>query len=173
MPDNEPEAKERTCRHCCQVIASGATVCHHCQRHQDKRWQKFLSIATILPIITMSVTIVMMLIALSQLQEAKKERIMASQAVSQAQDALERVKAAGKEVVRIDEQLQEQFFLVVSMTWLQLQTRGQFGSGSARLNKANQEIMKDINAMLVKVIPDKAKRKQWLENLYKRLPPRQ
>jgi len=104
-----------------------------------------------------------MAIAFAQLREARSERIAAA-------EALERAQAAEANVVRLNDSLREQFLLVASLTWLQLETKNEFGTDRAKV--AIEEILKDLNAILPKVLPDPAERQRWVAELQKRLPPR-
>lgn len=148
----------RACRYCCGEIPPPAKVCRHCHRHQHPFWQHFR-----VDQIGILVSVIMMAIAFAQLREARSERIAAA-------EALERAQAAEANVVRLNDSLREQFLLVASLTWLQLETKNEFGTDRAKV--AIEEILKDLNAILPKVLPDPAERQRWVAELQKRLPPR-
>jgi len=155
-----PSAAEtmRQCRYCCGSIARAAKVCQICGRHQSAFWQHFR-----IEQVGILVSVIMMSIAFAQLREARSERVAASEAVTRAQ-------RAERNVVALNNALREQFLLVAELTWLQVETKNEFGT--ARANLAIQEILKDLNAILPQVLPDPAQRKRWVEALEKRLSPR-
>lgn len=120
---------ERLCRYCCSPIVLTAKVCKSCGRHQNPFWQHFrIEQAGLL------VSLIMMAIAFSQLREARSQRIAAAEAVARAERAETRV-------VGLNEALREQFLLVASLTWLQLETRNEFGT--PRSQAAIQEMLKE------------------------------
>jgi methyl-accepting chemotaxis protein len=61
---------------------------------------------------------------------------------------------------------------LIRTTYFTLETKNELGGGE-RLDKAKQEILKDLNAVLPMVIQDAQKRAQWVEDLQNTLPPRQ
>jgi hypothetical protein len=65
------------CRYCKKVIISGAKVCQYCSRHQNRFWQHFR-----IEQIGLLISLVLLILAISQTKEALKERILASDAMS-------------------------------------------------------------------------------------------
>jgi hypothetical protein len=61
--------------------------------------------------------------------------------------------------------------ILVRMTYLTLETKGEFGTSRAK--KALLEIEKDLNKLLPIIIPDKEDRSVWIKNLNKTLPQQQ
>ena len=149
----------RTCRYCCGEIPPAAKVCRHCSRHQHPFWQHFR-----VDQIGILVSVIMIIIVFGQLREARSERIAAA-------EALERAQAAEANIVTLNDAVREQFLLVASLTWLQLETKNEIGTDRAKV--AIEEILKDLNAILPRVLPDPAARQRWVAELQKRLPPRQ
>ena len=105
----------------------------------------------------------MMAIAFVQLREARTERIAAATALKAAD-------AAEEKAAEVSGALREQFLLVASVTWLQLETKNEFGTEHSK--RAVDEMLKDINSLLPKVIPDPIERRDWIAALQQRLPPK-
>ncbi len=60
--------------------------------------------------------------------------------------------------------------LLVKITWLQTVTKSEFGT--ARSQKAIEEIDRVLNRIVAIVIPDAQERSQWIQKLQQSLPPR-
>lgn len=60
--------------------------------------------------------------------------------------------------------------LLTKITWLQLETKSEFGTDRAQA--AIQKITEDLNKIIVVVIPNDQERAKWIQELQKSLPPR-
>jgi len=123
------------------------------------------------------ISIIMVLIAFSQLREARNQRIAASDALKSALKAEEAAQSAAKQatnaeqnVKALDDAFRRQVLLITSITWLQLETKSEFGT--ERASKAASEILSDINSVLPVALPDNEKRARWIHDLKLRLPQR-
>lgn len=96
--EREVNGNQKKCRYCQKSICMDAKVCHYCGRHQSRFWQHFR-----IEHIGLLASIIMVFIALSQLREARNERIDASNTLERAQEA---EKVASK-ALRISELLEE------------------------------------------------------------------
>lgn len=158
VEDENPMAPAipRLCRYCSEEIRPTAKVCNRCGRHQSLFWQHFR-----IEQVGLLISVVMIMITLFQLGEARSERIAASEAVARA-------KQAETNVITLNNALREQFLFITSLTWLQIETKNEFGTERHQL--AIQEMLKEINAILPQVLPDPVERQQWINALQKRLP---
>jgi hypothetical protein len=59
---------------------------------------------------------------------------------------------------------------VISITWLDLETRSEFGTERAK--KGIRETVKELNSTLEKIIPDPKQRSAWIQELRSRIPKR-
>ena len=133
-----------------------------------------------------------MSITSDQLDEAKKERIAATDAlrrakqaedtavaastqVKQAEDAAvaasTSARVAEKNITELSHAFRKQTLLITSTAWLLLETKSEFGTDRAK--KAAEEILKDINQVLPYAIPNPQERAKWIQELQQRIPPRQ
>lgn len=104
---------------------------------------------------------------LEKIQVAERE-------VAQSRQEVEAVRRRADEVrVRI-EQLNKASsdlaLLLTKITWLQVETRNEFGT--ARAQAAIAETVNEINRIVAVVIPDARERQRWIEQLQRSLPPR-
>ena len=132
------------CKYCLQEIKQKAKVCHHCSRHQNRLVQYSDRIGLL-------ISIVMVGIALFQLNEARQERIVASEAVPKAETL-----AAS----------------LIRVTYIQAITKNEFGN-SPRLKKAQEIKEKELNKVLELRFANKEERKTFLQELTNELPPRE
>ena len=86
IPENYSEKNTSTststlkeCRYCFQKIHNRAEVCNHCQRHQISFWNHFK-----IEQIGLLISVIMLIVAFSQLKEARQERIDAENALLKA-----------------------------------------------------------------------------------------
>ena len=155
----QPQLELMQCKYCLEEIKTAAKVCKNCGRHQHTFWQHFR-----IEQVGLLISFLMMLIGYTQLSEARSERILAT-------DALKRAQSAEENIITLNSALREQFLLVASLTWLQIETKNEFGTDRTKV--AIDEMLKDLNIFFPQVMPDPMQRKQWIENLQKRLPPRE
>jgi len=146
----------RLCRYCVKNISTEAKVCHHCGRHQNRIVQYSDRIGLL-------VSIIMLLIAFSQLREARQERVAASDAVTKAQQAERSTKS-------LHEAFRQQALVMTRIEWLNLETSMEIGTERSR--KAAEQILKDINLVLRWAIPDQDKRTIWIKELKGTIPAR-
>ena len=78
---------KKKCVYCKQLIEHTAIVCHICGRSQNKLWNLVNNGAHITTIIMVFIAIIQLVIAYQQMQEAKNERIAASEALERAKQA--------------------------------------------------------------------------------------
>lgn len=93
----------------------------------------------------------------------------AESAEQNAQSALENARRIEENVGALSEGLRQAILVVVGATWLQVETKHEFGGGRAA--KAMNEIIKDLNAALRYALPDDQARAVWVADLRMRLPP--
>jgi hypothetical protein len=74
--------KLKSCRYCSQRILLSAKVCQYCGRHQNKFWQHFR-----IEQIGLFISIITILIAFGQLNEATKKRVEATAALERVEKA--------------------------------------------------------------------------------------
>lgn len=91
--DDQITICEKECRYCRLSIRRDAKVCHHCGRHQNLFWQHFR-----IEHVGLLASIIMVFIALSQLKEARQERIAAGKALTNAREAMTTAIAAANDV---------------------------------------------------------------------------
>ena len=139
----------RSCRYCVKNISIEAKVCHHCGRHQNHIVQYSDRIGLL-------ASIIMVLIAFSQLREAHQERVAADYAVTQAQQAEAQTRA-------LHEALREQALLITRIEWLTVETSREMGGERSR--KAAEQILKDVNLVLQWALPDQDERAIWINEL--------
>lgn len=84
---------QKECRYCRLSIRRDAKVCHHCGRHQNLFWQHFR-----IEHVGLLASIIMVFIALSQLKEAREERIAAGKALANAREAMTTATGAANDV---------------------------------------------------------------------------
>jgi hypothetical protein len=88
-----PEPKSmKLCRHCRREIHLEAKACHHCRFHQSLFVQYFLSYGMLAALLALGLSIF-------QLNEARKERVSASEAMRNAHSANER---ASESVTKVE-----------------------------------------------------------------------
>ena len=150
--------QDKVCRYCSEPIKASAKVCHHCSRHQNRFWQHFR-----IEQVGLLVSIVMIVIAFSQLHEARQERIAANNALKKAQQA-------ERDIKKLQAAFMENALSVISITWLDLETRSEFGTERAK--KGIRETVKELNSTLQKIIPDPKQRSAWIQELRSRIPKR-
>lgn len=138
------------CKYCLQEINQNATVCYHCSRHQNRCIQSLGIIVHVVSISGFIISIIMVMIAFSHLKEARQERIAAS-------DAVEKAETLAASLIRV--------------TYIQAITKSEFGD-SLRLKKAGEIIDEELNHILEMRFPDIEKRKAFIQELTKELPPR-
>ena len=160
----------RLCRYCRQGIHPDAKVCPHCRSHQRRFWQHFRIEQT-----GLLVAVVMVLISFSQLQEARLKRKEASEALAtataaktDAQDALKKTVESERRTMQLESNIRQQALVLVSISYFQATTRREVGTD--RSVKATEEMTKEINSLLLLLIPDSSQRAQWIQELYNRLP---
>jgi hypothetical protein len=79
-------------------------------------------------------------------------------------------KVSAERIANLNSASDELALLLVRMTWLQAQTRGEFGGSRAHL--AYEQIGEDLNRIIQMVIPDQTARDQWIDGLNASLSPR-
>ncbi len=105
MEENEKETTEKTkCRYCKNFIPNDAIVCSHCNRYQST-YKQFIRAEWI----GLLISIIMLMIALKQLNQANEERDKASDALKKANIALESVKDIKKTTIKIQKESDEIF----------------------------------------------------------------
>lgn len=149
-----PEPSRNQCRYCLQPININAKVCQHCSRHQNRFIQY-------LDRVGLAVSIIMVLIAFSQLREARQERVDASAALAKAREVEQKTEA-------LHESFRQQALLLTRITWLSLETKYEFGGERAR--KAAEQVLKYINLVLRSALPDEKQRAQWIAELKETIP---
>lgn len=60
--------------------------------------------------------------------------------------------------------------LLTKITWLQIETKNEFGT--ERVQKAVEQILKELNEIVAVVIPDPQEKSRWIQELQSSLPPR-
>ena len=103
----------------------------------------------------------MVMIAAFQLNEARKERIA-------AKDALLKAQSAEARVLELHQLFTQHALSVISSTYLSMVTKNEIGT--KRDQKAVEETLKDINMVLPELIPDPDKRQAWINNLQQKIP---
>jgi len=93
------------CEQCGQVIAEGAKRCHLC-----KSWQggRRLFNFPLIPSVMMAVAIVQVILGFGQLLEAKKERVLASEALKRVEEAERKVISIANNVDRVEGKIKVQ-----------------------------------------------------------------
>lgn len=94
--DDQITICQKECRYCRLSIRRDAKVCHHCGRHQNRFWQHFR-----IEHVGLLASIIMVFVALSQLKEAREERVAVGEALTNAREAMTTATAAANDVNEI------------------------------------------------------------------------
>jgi len=96
--EREVKSDHKLCRSCFEEIDVSATVCQHCGQRQGFLGQHFGHISVGISGVAIVVSIVMMVLAIAQYFEARKQRIDASEAARKANLALTQAKSDANEI---------------------------------------------------------------------------
>lgn len=160
---------ERPCRHCRQAIAADAKVCHHCGKNQNPLWSSLEKIGII-------GSIALVFLAFLQFAEVREETIKAKKALAAAQEARNEAQSAAKQaqqtaehIAHVNYDLRQQVLSVAKMFYLQVVTRNDFTR--ERGGKAAQAILKELDVVLPRALPNIAERAEWIKQLKEFMPP--
>src|SRR3990172_4741485 len=103
----------KECCYCFQHIHQSAKVCHHCGHHQFWFWNHFK-----LELIGLLISVIMVMIAAFQLNEARKERIA-------AKDALLKAQSTEARVLELHQLFTQHALSVISSTYLSMVTKNE------------------------------------------------
>lgn len=99
----------------------------------------------------------------------------AEREVAQSRQEVEAVRRRADDVrMRIEElnkASSDLALLLTKVTWLQIETRSEFGT--TRAQKAIAATLDELNRIVAVVIPGSGERQRWIEQLQKSLPPRE
>jgi septal ring factor EnvC (AmiA/AmiB activator) len=98
-------------------------------------------------------------------QETGKSVTIQQKRVGELNDQAERTK---NEVEVLHKASLDLALLLVRITWLQLETKSEFGT--KRVKVAIKNISDDLNRILRTIIPDEQERIKWLQDLYNSIP---
>jgi hypothetical protein len=99
LPSTSQPDNQKPCRYCRKPIHKDAKVCHHCRFHQSRFIQYFVSYGVLAALLALGISVF-------QLNEARNERIDASEAKRDARIAVEQVQAAETKVEALVAQAQ-------------------------------------------------------------------
>ena len=89
--DKNEKKETHYCRWCCSYLSDGAIVCPNCGRHQKWLWNYFsqglLFVSTWVSIIIVCISVANVVLTKRNLDQAKEERIKATEALTIAQSA--------------------------------------------------------------------------------------
>lgn len=160
------------CRQCRQPIEDDAKVCHNCGRHQNLFWQHFR-----VEQLGILASIIMVMVAYSQLGEARQKRIDADKALNQAIEAKDiatkaaaRSQSSEQSIKNLDEAVRKLALSITRITWLQLKTKGRFDGETARIVATNT--LNALDRLLQFAIPDTNERAKWIQETEELLPKR-
>ncbi len=167
-----------TCRYCGHWMPKEKGICSTCGRNQNKLFNFFSQVPGVISVIMMMATIVGVVIAFQQKEEAQKERIAASQALEKAQIARDQAQIAATdakdalhEVQELQKVLRQYALSSASMFYLQnaANAANVVSSNNPKIlkmtDKAIDELSKEINAIISLAIPDQKEREQFGKNL--------
>jgi hypothetical protein len=168
LTSKRPLPDERHCRYCSSIIPHSATVCSECGR--DQRW--YLNYFRI-DHVSLIIALVMMTIAYQQLQEVRRERVAASQALDRASKAEEkaakvtenlgavqgRVERQEENIVLLAERAKQSFAEIQTAQQLSLEAKSRLEEAKGLVNKAETSVDQlqdtvDFNLLLTKARND-------------------
>jgi len=91
------QGDEKECRYCSKIMPANASVCFHCRQSQTW-WKNHIRIDHV----GLLIALIMMIIALLQLQEARRERISAASALAKAEEAERKAQDTAKDIHNMD-----------------------------------------------------------------------
>ena len=165
--NTKPEAKitdgQKECRYCRQSISRDAKVCYHCSSHQNRFWQHFR-----IEHVGLLASIIMVFIALSQLKEAREERIAADEALIRAREATATALSAKINTQAIYKNTRELALTLTRIEYYQTVTKLEIGT--ERDKTARRKIQDELNKLLNAMIPDSNDRSAFISDLENELP---
>jgi hypothetical protein len=96
LPSPSQPDGQKPCRYCRRDIHIDAKVCYHCRYHQSRFVQYFVSYGVLAALLAIIISVL-------QLNEARNERIDASEAKRDARIAVKQVQAAEQHVLEVEE----------------------------------------------------------------------
>ena len=149
---NEDHVEKKLCSSCQQEIKVGATVCHHCQRSQNKLIGYITHIATSTALIMVIIAGFQVWISVLQMRETKEKRVEANRVLAKAEEVLstaseksEKVISDANEVLRVAKNESEQA-IREAKTVLENSTR-QTSEAVQMAKEAKEQIFKSIAAV--------------------------
>ena len=111
---------------------------------------------------------IMVAIAISQLNEARKERVAAKQALAQAEEAKGTALLAAEDANKVYETTRDLALTLTRIVYFQTITKREIGT--ARSKTAIENIGKELNRVIRKMMPDSEERKAFIRDLESDLP---
>jgi len=145
--DDETIDREKECRYCRQSIRSDAKVCQHCGNHQNKFCQHFR-----IEHVGLLASIIMVFIALSQLKEAREERVAADEALTRAREAAATAISAKTNTQAVYKNTKELALTLVKIVYCQTVTKREIGT--ERDKAATRKIQDELDKLLTTFFPD-------------------
>lgn len=161
--DDQINDGQKECRYCRQSIRRDAKVCYHCGSHQNRFWQHFR-----IEHVGLLASIIMVFIALSQLKEAREERIAADKALTSARKAMTTALSAKTNTQSIYQNTRELALTLTKIVYYQTVTKLEIGT--ERDKAARRKIQDELNKLLTAMIPDSNDLSAFISNLENELP---
>lgn len=102
-----PSCEKNICRLCKEEIHEGASKCYHCGAYQS-RWNWLIHTPMFISFVMMCVAIAQAILGYTQLNEAKRERILASKAFEKAEQAETTARSSATEVQELSRDARNQ-----------------------------------------------------------------
>ena len=160
LTPNEPEDHKK-CRYCQESIHTHAKVCYHCARHQSWFWQHLGNFELLISTIGLAASIIMVAVSQSQLAEARKERITATEAKNAALCAQRKTETAHQDI-------KETVKAFAAIVYFQGVVRNEIGTDRAQ--EAWRQIEHELARPLNRILPDPNERTAFVHDLDGRLP---
>jgi len=162
------DQQNKKCRYCRESIHIDSKVCHYCSRHQNRFWQHFGDVGTWVSIPGIVISILMLCISLSQLREAREERIAAQEASAIAVEARNTALSAQEKTEAAYQNIKQAVKAFAGITYFQGVTRNDMGT--ERAQEAWLQINDELNKLLQRILPDPNERSRFIQELNGRLP---
>ena len=138
-------------------------VCYHCGNYQNRFWQHFR-----IEHVGLLASVIMVFIALSQLKEAREERIAADEALTKASDAMAAALSAKTDTQEVYTKTKGLALTLARIVYYQTVTKLEIGT--ERDKAARRKIQDELNKLIIEMIPDSNDRNEFVSDLENELP---